>query len=154
MSWWYYKFDGVQDVSGSVGGIGVCFADAEADIGARDAFTGKVLLGGVQNIMQSQAQPVQGAAPIGSPSIIGNKSIIIEVTRPSPYIDGYYKAMIPPVSEEVQTIGSCKLDESDAATVNGYTPVVVKEVYFDDTEDISAAELDEIERLLKGGILL
>ena len=46
MSWWYYKFDGVQDVSGSVGGIGVCFADTEADIGLRDAFTGKVLLGG------------------------------------------------------------------------------------------------------------
>lgn len=46
MSFWYYTFDGVQDVSGDVGGIGVCYADKEADIGTRTAFTGKVLLGG------------------------------------------------------------------------------------------------------------
>ena len=141
-----YIAGGVQAVSGAASILAGGVVGAVAG--------GAQLLGGIQNIMQSQAQPVQGAAPIGSPSIIGNKSIVIEVTRPSPQIDGYYKAMIPPASEEVQTIGSCKLDESDAATVNGYTPVIVKEVYFDDTEDISAAELDEIERLLKGGILL
>ena len=46
MSFWYYTFDGVQDVSGDVGGIGVCYADKETDIGSRTAFTGKVLLGG------------------------------------------------------------------------------------------------------------
>lgn len=46
MSWWYYKFDGIQSVGSDVGGIGVCYADTEADIGTRTDFSGKVLLGG------------------------------------------------------------------------------------------------------------
>ena len=46
MSWWCYKFDGIQSVGSDVGGIGVCYADTEADIGTRTDFSGKVLLGG------------------------------------------------------------------------------------------------------------
>ena len=141
-----YVAGGVQAISGAAsilsGGV----------IGA--VAGGAQLLGGVQNLINAQNQPVHGAAPIGSPSIIGNKSIVLEVTRPSPYIDGHYKAMMPPASEEVQTIGSCKLPADDAATVNGYTPIKVKEVYFDNTDSLSEAELIEIERLLKGGVLL
>lgn len=39
-----YKWDGVQDVSGTVGVIAQCFGDTEADKPARGAFTGYTLL--------------------------------------------------------------------------------------------------------------
>lgn len=117
---------------------------------------GAQLVGGVTAALNADKQPVSGAAPIGSPSIIGNKQVILEVTRPSPWADAYYKQQIPPAAEMyVEHIGSAKLPAGDSATVDGvHTPVVVKEVYFKDTDGLSSAELGEIERLLKGGILL
>lgn len=39
-----YKWDGVQDVSGTVGAIAQCFGDTEADKPARGDFTGYTLL--------------------------------------------------------------------------------------------------------------
>ena len=44
MSYWLQEWTAVQDVSGTAGVIGKCYADTEADIGSRSAFTGKTLL--------------------------------------------------------------------------------------------------------------
>lgn len=115
---------------------------------------GAQIVGGLAAARSSDAQPVQGGSCIGSPALIGNKRIIIEVTRPTPYADGYYKAMMPPAAEVIAEIGTLKLPATDSATVGGLTPVQVKEVYFENTDDITAAELDQIEALLKGGVLL
>ena len=113
------------------------------------------LIGGINGMHNADKQPVQGAAPIGSPAIVANKRVIIEVTRPSPYVDGAYKAMLPPAAEYVATIGSAQLPDHDPALVDDkYTPISCTEVYFENTDNLSSAELDEIERLLKGGILL
>lgn len=115
---------------------------------------GSQIISGLAGLRNSDKQPVSGASPVGSPSIIGNKQVILEVTRPTPYADGYYKAMVPPAAEVIAEIGTLKLPATDSATVGGLTPVQVKEVFFEDTDDITAAELDQIDALLKGGVLL
>lgn len=101
---------------------------------------------------------ITGGSSIGGPSIIGNKKVILSVTRPSPYYQNEFMAYNPIGNGAVGKLSTFKqtTNISNNLRVNGvWDKVVVSDIELSPSSTImTAAEIDRVKSILKEGVLL
>ena len=130
-------------------------------INAGTDFMGRNYMGAVSNLGEALksgekavTQPIFGGSTIGSPSLIGNKKIVLTVSRPTPYYEKDFLAYNPIGNKGVGKLKNYHQSTESAYHVNGqWDKVVVSDIELGST-GMTVSEVDKVKTLLRGGVLV
>ena len=108
---------------------------------------------GALSLYESGMQPVTGGSPIGSPSLIGNKKVILKIKRPAPNYTLPNIGYQPYTLEKVAKLNNLKQNENPDFHIHGKDLVYVREMVLPDS-GLTSSEKDLIAQLLQGGVFV
>lgn len=110
--------------------------------------------GGIDSMIGAGYQPITGASPIGSKAIIGNKKLILKITRPAPNYTHTNEGYQPYTLEKLTTLSALAQSvNADWLIDNKWNRVYVRDIDLQNSGMI-AREQEEMQALLKGGVLV